>query len=220
MAAIQEMIEGIRVMPGWAQVGLGFFVLCFVVMIVEPKIKTRRFRRQFDAIARGLGVEPPAGSGSPAMVSTTSSGRRFEVRHDFRTRGKGSSYRGPTGYLLMTATTLAGERWPLHQVDVSKVEGRLARLIRGVRATGDPVFDSRLMVVEDGRPVRDGWLDPPTRAAIGTFFDRARLPGILSVREGELLFTIQDPWTGADGPTMRALLEGQAELATAFERRG
>jgi len=217
---MQELIEGIRVMPGWAQVGVGFFALCFVAMIVEPMFKARRFRRQFAGIARGLGLEPPVGSGSPTQVRTTSGGRGFEVRHDYRMRSKGSSYRGPSGYLLMTATRLAGERWPLHQVDISKVEGRLARLIGGARATGDPVFDSRLMVVEDGRPVRDGWLDAPTRAAIGAFFDRAGLPGILSVREGELLFTIQDPWTGADGPTMRTLIEGQAELATVLERRG
>jgi hypothetical protein len=217
---MQEMIEGIRVMPGWAQVGLGFFAFCFVVMIVEPKVKARRFRRQFNGIARGLGLEPPAGSASPAKVVTTSSGRGFEVRHDFRMRSRGSAYRGPSGYLLMTATPLAGERWPMHQVDISKVEGGLARLLRGVRATGDPAFDSRLMVVEDGLPVREGWLDSPTRAAIGAFFDRARLPGVLSVREGELLFTVQDPWTGADGPTVRTLLEGQAELAAVLERRG
>ena len=216
---MQEMIEGIRVMPGWAQAGLGFFVLCFVVMIGEPMVKARRVRRQFRDLVRGLGVAEPAGEDAPAKVTTTS-GRPFEVRHYYRGASRGSSYRGPSGYLLITATTLAGERWPLHQVDVSKVEGRLARMLGGARATGDPVFDSRLMVVEDGQPVRDGWLDPPTRSAIGTFFDRASLPGILSVREGELLFTIQDPWKGADGATIRTLLEAQAELATVFERRG
>ncbi|HUR93859.1 MAG TPA: hypothetical protein VMY76_04720 [Gemmatimonadales bacterium] len=220
MLAMQEMVEGFMAAPRWAQAGMLFFALCFVVMIGEPMVKKRRFRRQFNAITRELGVEAPPGLAWPVNVSTTNGGRRFEVRHDYLTRSRGSSYRGPSGYLLMTATRLAGERWPMHQVDISKVEGRLARLLRGVRATGDPAFDSRLMVVEDGLPVRDGWLDAPTRAAISTFFERARLPGILSVREGELLFTIQDPWTGADGPAVRTLLEGQAELATAFEGRG
>jgi len=189
-------------------------------MFVEPRVRKRRFRSQFNAIARGLGTEPPPGLDWPATVATTVEGRRFEVRHDFRGSSRGSSYRGPHGYLLFTATRLAGERWPLHQVDVSPTGGALSRLIRGVRPTGDAGFDASLMVVEDGLPVRDGWLDATTRASLTRFFDEARIPGLLSVREGELLFTIQNPWTGVDGGTVRSILTSQAELATALERRG
>ena len=64
---MQEMIEGIRVMPGWAQAGLGFFVLCFVVMIGEPRVKARRVRRQFRDLVCGLGVAEPAGEDAPAI---------------------------------------------------------------------------------------------------------------------------------------------------------
>lgn len=80
----------------------------------------------------------------------------------------------------------------MHQVDVRK-PGRIASwLTRGKHLTGDADFDARFLVVEDGLP-RDGWLDAPTRKAIARFLDEAPVEGVLWIREGELLFTMQHP---------------------------
>jgi hypothetical protein len=118
---------------------------------------------------------------------------------------------------LITATRLKSNRWSLHQVDISK-PGRLGSwLASGKRPTGDADFDARFLVVEDGLPARDGWLDAPTRKAIVQFLDEAPLPGVIWIREGELQFTMQN-WTGLNGPAIRALLERQGALVSALDR--
>lgn len=212
---MQDAIAGFESAPLWAQLAIVLFAVLVVVALVEPSVRKRRFRRQFDAIARGLGQEPPSSSQEwPLTFPTGVDDRAFEVRHDLRSSG--GSYRGPRGYLLLTATRLAGTRWPMHQVDVLR-RGRLAWL-RGGQPTGDPEFDARFLVVEDGLPVREGWLDDATRKEIARFLDEAPRPGVLWIHEGELLFTMQEPWTGVDGPVVRTLLQRQAALASALER--
>lgn len=91
-------------------------------------------------------------------------------------------------------------------------------LASGKRPTGDADFDARFLVVEDGLPARDGWLDAATRKAIAQFLDEAPLPGVIWIREGELAFTMQTPWTGVNAPAVRALLERQSALASALDR--
>jgi hypothetical protein len=215
---MQDAIAGFQSAPLWAQIGMGFFAFTFLVMIIEPWVSNRRYRRKFDAIVRGLGQQPPRGGSWPFTAKATIGERQFEIVYDLRRGGSGSSYRGPRGRLLITATRLANPKWSMHQIDISRVGGLLARLASRRRATGDASFDGRFMVVEDGLPVRDGWLDAEMRTAIARFFDEARLPGVIWIREGELQFLMQDPWTGIDAPAIRALVEHQAALATAFAR--
>jgi hypothetical protein len=215
---VQDAIAGFQSAPLWAQIAMGFFACTFLVMLVEPWVSHRRYRRQFDDIVRGLGQQPPRGGSWPFTARTTLGERQFEITYDLRRSGRGSSYRGPRGRLLITTTRLANPKWSMHQIDISRVEGLLSRLASRRRATGDPSFDGRFMVVEDGLPVRDGWLDAEMRTAIARFFDEARLPGVIWIREGELQFLMQDPWTGIDAPAIRALLEHQAALATALAR--
>ena len=88
-----------------------------------------------------------------------------------------------------------------------------------MRPTGDPDFDARFFVMEEGLPVRDGWLDEATRAQFARFFDQTPVEGAIWTREGELLFTIPEPWKGVDGPVMRSLLERQAALASVLEHK-
>jgi hypothetical protein len=218
VALVQDAIAGFQAAPLWAQIGMVFFAFTVVVFMVEPSIRRRKVRRQFEAIARGLEQPQPAGRGWPAMFSITIDGRAFEVRNDERSSSRGSSYRGPTGFLLITVTRLASDRWAMHQVDMSVLDKRLAWLVSGKRLTGDAAFDARYLVVEDGLPVREAWLDAETRGAIARFFDAAPIPGLIWIRERELQFIMQTPWTGVDGPVMRALLERQAALASALDR--
>lgn len=215
---MQDMIAGFAAAPLWAQIAMGLFALIVVVTMVEPGVRRRRFRRRLDDLARELGQAPPTGRGWPAAFPIDAHGRAFEIEGDLRGSSRGGSYRGPHGYLLSTVTELAGTRWPKHQVDINRAEGRLARLLRGTRATGDPAFDARFMVTEDGFPVRDGWLDATMRQAIMAFFDGVPVPGLIWIHEGELQYLMQSPWTGLDGPALLALLQRQAVLASALER--
>jgi hypothetical protein len=215
---VQDAIAGFQAAPVWAQIGMVFFAFTVVVFMVEPSIRRWKCRGQFDAIAGGLEQPRPAGRGLPAMFSITIDGRAFEVRHDLRSSSRGSSYRGPSGFLLITATRLASDRWAMHQVDMSVLNKRLAWLVSSKRLTGDAEFDARYLVVEDGLPVRETWLDAETRAAIARFLDAAPIPGLIWIRERELQFIMQTPWTGVDGPVMRALLERQGALASALDR--
>jgi len=214
---MQDAIAGFQSAPPWAQVGMVLFAVMAVVMLVGPSVRKRKFRRHFDAIVRGLGQEPPAGSGVPVSCALTVDDRAFQIRYDIRLGGGGSTYRGPRGDLLVTTTPMAGTRWGMHMIDITPLQGVLSRLVRSRRATGDAAFDERFAVVEDGLPVREGWLDAATRQEVARFFDGAP-PGLVWIRDGELQFLMQNPWTGLDGPVIRALLQRQAVLASALER--
>jgi hypothetical protein len=218
VSPVQDAIAGFQAAPLWAQMAIALFAIMVIVAIVEPPLHRWRYRRRFDEIVRGLGQATPRDGGWPVTSTVSVDGRAFELRYDIRAGGRGSSYRGPRGHLLTTATRLAGTRWPLHQVDISRLEGLLARFVASKRLTGDGAFDERFYVVEDGAPVRKGWLDAARRQAITRFFDETRLRGLIWIRNGELQFIIQPPWKGIDGPAMRALLGRQAVLAAALER--
>lgn len=215
---VQDAIAGFQTAPPWAQIAMVLFAAMVLVAFVGPSVRHRKFRRHFDAIARELGQGASSTRGWPVAFSVSVDGRAFKITHDFRSTSRGGSYRGPTGYLLIAATPLASDRWSMHQVDISRI-GRLGSwLVSRKRLTGDADFDARFMVVEDGLPARDGWLDAATRTDIAQFLDMAPLPGVIWIREGQLLFTMQDPWTDVDGPAVRALLGRQGALVTALDR--
>jgi hypothetical protein len=214
---LEEFMAGWREMPSWAQIGVSFFALTAVVMFVEPIVRRRRAAANLTALARAAGATVHRQDAYTAWFTLTVDGRPFEVRRDYRVRGKGSSYRGPTGHLLVTSTPLAGSRWQMHQVDV--LPFRLPRFLRpAALTTGDAAFDDRFVVTEDGLPVRDGWLDATTRAAVTTFFDLPAATGRVWVREQRLHYLADFAWRGLDLATLTARLQRQAMLAGAFER--
>jgi hypothetical protein len=198
---------------------MALFAAMVLVALVGPTLTARRQRRQFQTIARHFGVQPGSGD-TPAAFSATAVGRAFDVEHHHRStqaQPAGGHYRGPRGHVLITSTPLAGPNWSMHQVDIARRKS--GDWISGGKptVTGDAVFDGRFRVLEDGLPVRNGWLDARTRQAITTFFDSAPLPGPLWIQENRLLFLMQDPWKGIDGAAVQSLLHRQAELADALE---
>ena len=206
-------------MPLWAQIGVGFFAFTVLVMVFGPGVTKRKFRRQFDALASALGRPRSADRDWPFRVPVSAGERPFELWYDFRTRSRAEGYRlAPTGHMLIATTKLSGTRWPLHQVDITQVDGWMSKVVGSKRATGDPDFDPRFIVTQAGPHVRDGWLDEPTRAAVGRFFGVAPPGGRLWVREGDLQFLMHTPWPAADGAALQTLLEHQAALATALEK--
>jgi hypothetical protein len=214
---VQDAIAGFLTAPAWAQIGMVLFAVMAVAMLFGPPIKHRRFRRQYDAIVQGLGHPPPSTRGWPVTTVINIDGRDFVVEHDYRVSRTGA-YRGPAGYLLVTSTQLAGSRWSMHQADIIEIGKHSWLRARSKQPTGDAVFDARFQLVEEGLPAREGWLDAATRAAVTRFLDEAPQPGPIWIREGKLLFTMRDPWTGVDGAAMQKLLKDLAALALALNR--
>ena len=161
----QELSTGFLAMPFWAQVGMAFFALMFVVMVVSPGVTRRRHAARLAVLASAAGASTTRRDEFTEWFTTEVEGRRFEVRRELRSSGRGSSYRGPTGHLLVTSTPLAGSRWEVYQIEI--LPGRLPKFFGPPPlATGDSAFDGRFMLRQDRVPVRDGWLDQPTRAAV------------------------------------------------------
>lgn len=213
----EDVVNGFGAAPPWAQAGMVLFALTAVAMFVTPGMTRRRYARRFAALAEGLGASTTRGDEFTEWLSVEVGGRPFEVRRELRMRGGGASYRGPTGYLLITSTPLASNRWAMHQVEV--LQGRRPSLFgKAPLATGDEAFDARFLVRQDGDPVRDGWLDAPTRAAVTALFDTPGAAGSLAVEEQALRLLVTEPWDGIEPASLRALLHQQAALATALER--
>jgi hypothetical protein len=216
---MQEAIDGFLVMPGWAQAGVSLFALTFLAMLVMPGVENRRHRKRFAALAEARGVRAVRGPDEFSdSFSLEHAGRPFTVRREMRSSSRGSSYRGPRGHLVVVETSLSGGRWKMHGVDVAQ-RGALARML-GVAAfrSGDAVFDERFTVWQDGVPVRDGWLDAPTRAAFTAFFDLPSVgrEGTVWVLEGVLQY-INDTPAKLDAAGLSAIVERQAALAAALE---
>lgn len=212
---VQEIVAEIGRMPLWALIGLTLFAVTAVVMLFGPSVAHRRYRRRFDTLARAVGAQPPAGRGWPVSFALEAAGRRFEIRHDYRVTGR--FYRGPSGHLLITETRLAARRWEMHQVDFVRLDSFWARLFARQLERGlGP--NTSFGVREDGVPVRDGWLDDDTRAAVAQFLADAPPLGTVWIKEGRLSYLLSAPWTGVDGTRLQGLLGSQAELATALER--
>ena len=202
--------------PPWAQVAMVLFACTFVVMVVEPSLTRRKYASALAALAAAAGATTTRRDEFTEWFTLEVEGRPFEVRREFRVRGR-SSYRGPTGHLLVTATPLAGRRWELHQVDIRP--GRVSSLFGGrPYSTGDASFDARFVVMQDGVPVREGWLDAPTRAAVTAFFDQPAATGPVWVQEQQLQHLADGTWRRLDLAALTSLLRQQAALATALER--
>ena len=212
----QELSEGFLAAPLLAQVGMAFFALAFVVMAVSPGVTRRRHAARLAALATAVGTSTTRRDAFTEWFTTEAAGRRFEVRRELRSSGRGSSYRGPTGHLLVTSTPLSGSRWKMHQIEI--LPGRRPKLFGSAPLeTGDARFDARFTLRQDGVPVRVGWLDQPTRAAVTAFFDTPWASGSIWVQE-EQLQHIMSPWIGVDHESLLRLLRHQAALATALER--
>jgi hypothetical protein len=212
---LREAFVELRSAPLWVQVALALFAFLVVWSLFGSNVTHRSYRRQFDGFARGLGAQPPAGRGWPVSFAVEAAGRAFEIRHDYRSS---SSYRGPKGYLLISETKLAGTRWEMHQVDLLRIDSLWDRLFGARQVTGAAGSNVRFAVKEDGLPVREGWMDDATRDAVTRFFEAAPPFGVVWIKEGRLSYLMSGPWKGVTGPTLHALLERLAELATALER--
>lgn len=118
---------------------------------------------------------------------------------------------------MVTETPLSGSRWKMHGVDIAQ-RGALAGLGRTPFRSGDAAFDKRFTVWQDGVPVREGWLDGPTRAAFTAFFDLPSVAGkgTLWVQEG-LLQYINDAPDRLDDAGLTEILDQQVALAVALE---
>ena len=214
---MQEMITGFQDMPGWAQVAVAFFAVMVVVMLFEPGVTRRKYAASLKALAAAAGAPTHRVDQFTEWFTMEVNGRPFEVRRELRSRSRGSSYRGPTGHLLVTSTPLAGSRWSVHQLTIAP--GRVPAWLGGPpRLTGDAAFDGRFMVTQDGVPVREGWLDQPTRAAVTAFFDQPAATGPVWVQEQRLQHLADDTWRRLDVAALTALLGQQAALAAALER--
>jgi hypothetical protein len=216
---MDDAVAAVLAAPLWAQIAMALFAATFVVMMVQPRLKRRKVAAVLADLARAAGAPTTRGDEFTEWFTMTVEGRPFEVRREFHSRGgrSGSSYRGPTGHLLVTSTPLAGSRWELHQVDITP--GQVPTFFGGPPLpTGDATFDGRFVVMQDGVPVRDGWLDAPTRAAVTAFFDLLAATGPVWVRQQRLQHLAVETWTALDLPGLTALLRQQAALATALER--
>lgn len=213
---LQEAVAELWRMPPWVRVALTLFALVFVWSLFGSGVTHRRYRRQFDDLARALRAQPPTGRGWPVSFTVEAGGRAFEIRHDYRSRS--GSYRGPAGYLLVTETKLAGTRWEMHQVDILRIDSVWSRLMGATPVTGAAGSNVRFGMKEDGVPVREGWMDDATREAVTRFFEAAPPFGVIWIKEGRLSYLLSGPWKGIDGPVLQAILERLVELATALER--
>lgn len=204
--------------PGWARAGMVLFVVIAILMIFGPPLEAARYRRRFRALAAALGAPVKTPRDAPMSFSVSRDGRAFDVTYELKGGGRGSSYRGPRGHVLTTATTLASPRWSMHQVDVVGASRRLAWFGAVKRhQTGDAAFDARLLVLDEGLSVRDGWLDADAREALLRFADAAPVAGPLWIREGRVLYLMSE-WRGLDPPALQALLQQQAALTAALDR--
>lgn len=216
-----EFIDAFRAAPLWAQILVPVLVIAMLAAVVESPIRRRRARLAFDRLAGQAGAAITPVDWVTATFPMEVAGRRFEVRREWHSRAYSTgsnSWRGPIGHLLITSTPLAGSRWELHQVDMASLSTAARR--SSDLTTGDAAFDARFRVHQDGVPVRDGWLDAATRAAVARLFDAPGVTGPVWVQGQSLQVLRSEPWKDVDAASLRRVLEAQAALAVALERTG
>ena len=216
---MQDLLAALQAAPFWAQVGMAFFALTFLAMVIEPQVGHRRARRRFAALAAARGAAiTPGYDAFAASFAIADAGRSFTVTRELRVGSRSTSYRGPRGHLLIVETPLAGSRWTSHGVDIAQ-RGSLAKALSSPMKSGDTVFDDRFTVWQDGVPVRDGWLDEAARRAVTALFDLPALAGdgTLWVQEGRLQFLCDRP-KAIDDAALTALVAALASVAAQFER--
>jgi len=211
-----EAVEGFLALPVWVQWFLGFFALTFIVMLRQAHWVNARVSKRFNALAAASDATVIPGTDKfSASFELERDGRRFTLRRELRDSTSSRTWRGPRGQLLYAETPLAHDSWARHGVDIAE-EGSLAPLGSMPFKTGDASFDKRFTAWQSGVPVRSGWLDASTRAAVTAFFDTTPLSGSLWVREGLLQYVTVAP-KGMDASALDQVLHAQAAVAQAFE---
>lgn len=216
---MQELVNELLTMPRWVQVAMALFVFTFVWSMAAPRRDHRRARERFRALAQSHHAAVSPGHDEFAeSFGIEHLSRSLTIRRELRAAFRGSSYRGPLGHLLIVETPLAGNRWQQHGVDIVERTG-LARALPSPTRSGDGTFDARFVLRQDGVPVREGWLDASTRAAVSAFFDLPAVgtEGRLWVQEGRLQYLCDTP-DRMDAAGLTAVLGPYVALATALER--
>jgi hypothetical protein len=212
-----EAIAGFLDAPLWAQCAMVGVAILAVVLGLGPAYDRRRYAQRLAALAASAHAPLVRGAAGFCAFSVQSDGRTFEVRHDYwSTR---TTPGGPRGHLLLVSTPLADSRWEMHNVDVRLATAAWRRFAPAAAlASGDPDFDARFLVIQDGVPVRDLWLDAPTRAAITAAFDASSGETRVLVDRGHLVHVTLPRWMGITPSVLPSLLSTQAALASALER--
>lgn len=216
-ATVDEFLGALTTAPPWAQAAMALFAVAVVASVLAPWWRRRRARAAFATLAGTAPVKTL--DWVTASFQADVAGRPVEVRREWRSRRSSAgqvTYRGPIGHTLVTSMPLSGSRWELHQVDIASM--RTAARRAGDLTSGDAAFDARFRVRQDGVPVRDAWLDAPTRAAVTALFDTPGVTGPVWVEGQQLQVLRPEPWSDLDPPALRRLLEAQAALASALER--
>lgn len=212
----QEFIAGWLAMPAWAQAGVTLFVATFLAMIFVPIFEHRRALARFAGLAKAAGATMvPATDELEDSFELDRGARHFRIRRGFHD-SKSRTWRGPRGHLLICETQLGRDAWKRHGVDISS-GGSQPPLDGRAFWTGDGAFDARFTTWETGTPVREAWLDAPTRATVMALFAATPFSGTLWVRDGMLQQVLVVP-KGTDAPTLDRLLRALATVAMAFER--
>jgi hypothetical protein len=213
---LQETIAAVLAAPVWVQAFLALFAVTFVAMVIGPRLRHRNVAKRFAALAESSHSRvKPGADAFTASFEVDCEGRHFTIRRELRGAMRGSSYRGRRGHLTICETRLAGSRWKLHNVDISDA-GALPLFGQRPVQSGDEAFDRRFTVWQDGVTVRDGWLDPDTRAAVIALFDSTPKYGSLWVQEGMLQHIL--PSDRVDAEVLTRTLRAQSGVALAFER--
>lgn len=216
---MDEFLDAFRTAPLWAQILVPIIAVAALASAIDKPLRRRRARAAFARLAGPLGAAVTSIDWVTETFPVDVAGRRFEVRRDWASRHSGAghtAYIGPTGHLLITSTPLSGSRWELHQVDIARLSTAARRSADPV--SGDAAFDGRFRVRQDGVPVRDGWLDGPTCAAVTALFDTPGVTGPVWVQGQQVKVLRPEPWADLDGAGLRRILEAQAALAAALER--
>jgi hypothetical protein len=161
-----------------------------------------RRRRRFDALAQVMGGEVVAETGHRWLFAVQVSGRPVEVRYWLLPKGP---------WHLVTSVSLAGVS-ELHAVDIRPRLG--ARVIDG----RDADFERQVAVHDLGLPLREGWLQPGVRGALGHLFAHPLAGGTLSIEEGRLVLRSAVSLPQVDAGALRQLLDRLVATAAAVER--
>lgn len=216
---VTNFLDAFLEAPLWARILVPILVFAALASAVDKPWRRRRARDAFARLARAV-QQPVTTIDWVTETFPLEAGRRpFDVRREWHSRHSGggvSSYRGPLGHVLVSSTPLAGSRWELHQVDIALMT--MAARRSGDPISGDAAFDARFRVRQDGVPVRDAWLDEPTRAAVTTLFDVPGVTGPVWVQGQRLHVLRQEPWFDLDAASLIRALDAQAALAAALER--
>jgi hypothetical protein len=209
------LLEGV---PGWVLGALAFVLVFLLHSLWGSLVEPRRIRAAFASLARSFEATAHMDDEFTWRFPLTVAGRDLEVRHEYVSRGRGNSTSGPSGHLLILSTRMSARRWEMHQFDLEHRRGaRLTHRLMGYQpaATGDATFDGRFSFREHGLPVREGWLDAPTRLAITRLYDAPMVFGPLWMSDQQL--TLRRYWTAVDHAALRDAIDRFAAVAEALE---